>query len=401
MRPATKTGEATEHPLLKVLLAPLLDLRAALGDGSPPTEVLAALSAAADNTAAAEAPGRSGRYLLESTNTAPAAVPVAARTEGETVALADHHSALATLLNDAYATRDTAASRLDSVIEDFRAKAGPMLAAAQSQSDIDAVLDLAAQTIRDGVTEVGYARDEMDDHTRRTRALDRGPGAATVTVPDGFAADPSVRAALGGGTGIPAGLDPHQVAQLALQQAALAAGIQLGTVALDAGVEVGSKVIDGVVQVATHGIDTGAKLAEQAISTLAAGADGSGDQGTPPGSPGGTTTAPAGTGDKAGPGTLLFGGHGGAPTQNPPATKKDDGTTNGGTAPPVIAFPEPQQEPEPPTPEPGTPSQTGPGDQPGTTGALVPPATRPGAGQDQENPRPRRPGQAGVVLETS
>ncbi|WP_327151193.1 hypothetical protein [Nocardia sp. NBC_01329] len=405
MRATTKTVAGGEHPLLNVLMQPLLDLRASLGDGARPTDVLAALAAAADRTAAAEAPGRAGRYLLESTDTAPAAVPVAARTETEAVALADHHTSLSTVLTDAYATRDTAASRLDSVIEDFRTKAGPMLATAQSQSDVDAVIGLAAQTIRDGVTEVNYARDEMDDHTRRTRALGRGPDAPTVTVPDGFATAPGVTAGAGvpggvPGGGVPVGLDPQQAMQLALQQAALAAGVQLGTVALDAGVEIGSKLIDGVVQVATHGIDTGAALAEQGISTLAAGAAGAAGPGTEPGlhPGGGAPTAPAGSGDQ--PGAALFGGLGGTRSPSTPSGPKDEDTTSGDASPPVIPAPGTDSEPVFPVPDP-TPVLPRPGDQPGTTGAVLPPVTRPGAGQDQETPRPRRPGQAGVVLETS
>ncbi|MFI5721086.1 hypothetical protein [Nocardia sp. NPDC051750] len=399
MRPLPTTGlrATADHPLLSTLLAPLLQLRASLGDGTPPTAVLDALAAAADHTAAAEAPGRAGSYLLESTGTAPAAVPVAARTGTEVSELAGHHTALAALVTDAYATRATVAGRLDTIIDNFKATAGPMLDKARSQSDLDPVIGLASQAIREGVNEVSYAQDEMDGHTRRARELDRGPGAPGVTVPPGFAAAPGVPAAGPGATttgpGAPAVLDPQQAAQLAMQQAALAAGVQLGTVALDAGVEIGSKLIDGVVQVATHGIDTGAQLAEQGISTMAAGATGT-EGGTAPGLNPPAPPGPAAPGDKP----VLFGGLGGAPTAPAPgpAPKNDDSDSGAEGSGPVF-FPEQQPAPAPPPPAPVAPGS----DQPGTTGAVVPPAGRtgPGAGADQEQQRPRRPGQAGVTSE--
>lgn len=361
-----------DPPIVAELLAPLLELRAALGDGTGlDPDTAAALTAAADAAAAAEDPARLGTYALESTGTAPDAVPVIRRTGTEVAALADHTGTLSSLLDDAYTTRNTAAARVDAIIADFRRRARPMAAAATSQADIDAIIELAAQSIRDGVSAVDTARGEMDGHRRRAASYNQGADAPRVTVPHSYRAAPGVLGAA------PAVTDPAAAAQIALNQALIAGGVQLGTAAIDAGVQIGTRIVDGIVQVATHGIDTGAALAEQAITTAAAATD----PATAPGGPTGDSK-PAGPTGTSG----LFAGLGA------PAPKPDTPTTPAPAPKPSPVIP---PTPKPDTPSPSTPAPPPP--PPNQAGAVLPPVGRPREGQGQELERPRRAGQLGLT----
>jgi hypothetical protein len=422
MRPQTKTSTDGEHPLVAALLEPLLELRGSLGDGTPPPkEALEALAAAADNASAAEAPLRNGVYLLESTGTALAAVPVTQRTGTEVAALADHHKSLADLITSAYTTRDTAATQLDTIINTFRTNASAVLTAARDQYAVQDVIELAAQAIGSGVNVVNHARDEMAGLTDLAQVYDRGQ-APSVTVPAGFAAAPGVLATdptsdstivptssstttpapsakaptstgtvmtnpMGNpmSTAIPAGTDPQVAAQMMLQQALISGGVQLGTAAIDGGVQIGTHLIDGVVQVANHGIDVGSKLAEQGLSTMAAGA---GDPASNPTSSLnlGGPQAPDNAAPKPG-NAPLFGELGG--TQSPPAA------TNKGQDPGVTVNPDtPKPGPTQPIPQTHTTPNPPPsnGNQPG---AVMPPAPNRSTDPDQSR-LPSPPPQAGV-----
>lgn len=108
---------AVEEPaLVTALVAPLVKLRAALGDGSRPDETArAALAAVAGTVRAAVDTHRGGITPLASTETAAAAVPVLKRTGDEVGALADVADTLAPLVASAYATRDEAAAILATI----------------------------------------------------------------------------------------------------------------------------------------------------------------------------------------------------------------------------------------------------------------------------------------------
>ncbi|MFC7535731.1 hypothetical protein, partial [Actinoplanes sp. GCM10030250] len=68
MRPLDTTTPA-DPPIVTTLLEPLLELRAALGDGRGRPDPVGSLSAATAVTAAADDPARAGAYALESTDT--------------------------------------------------------------------------------------------------------------------------------------------------------------------------------------------------------------------------------------------------------------------------------------------------------------------------------------------
>ncbi|MFJ9369577.1 hypothetical protein ACIRRA_34880 [Nocardia sp. NPDC101769] len=175
-----------EPALVTALVAPLVKLRAALGDGTRPDgTALAALAAVAGTVRAAEDAHRGGITQLASTETASAAVPVLKRTGDEVCALADVAETLAPLLTSAYATRDKAAADLDALISDFRTQAAPLVKAARSQADLDSVVSLAADYVRDGVSVARVADGHMDTLTTQITTLDR----SGVTVPIGLRID--------------------------------------------------------------------------------------------------------------------------------------------------------------------------------------------------------------------
>ncbi|MFE3060540.1 hypothetical protein [Nocardia sp. NPDC059239] len=178
---------AVEEPaLVTALVAPLVQLRAALGDGTRPGgTALAALAAVPGTVRAAVDAHRGGITPLASTETAAAAVPVLKRTGDEVGALADVAETLAPLLTSAYATRDKAAADLDALIADFRAQATPLVKAARSQADLDSVVSLAADYVRDGLSVAEAADGGMDTLTARITTIDE----AGVTVPTGLRID--------------------------------------------------------------------------------------------------------------------------------------------------------------------------------------------------------------------
>ncbi|WP_433560822.1 hypothetical protein ACQP1O_24530 [Nocardia sp. CA-151230] len=181
---------AVEEPaLVTALVAPLVKLRAALGDGTRPDgTALAVLAAVAGTVRAAEDAHRGAITQLASTETAAAAVSVLKRTGDEVGALADVAETLAPLLTSAYATRDEAAADLDALIADFRAQATPLVKAARSQADLDPVVSLAADYVRDGVSVAEAADGRMDTLTARITTIDQ----AGVTVPTGLPIDDDI-----------------------------------------------------------------------------------------------------------------------------------------------------------------------------------------------------------------
>lgn len=460
-----KTDAGADPAIVATLLEPILRLRESLGPGGVDTAGIAeALRTAQRAAASTEAPGRIGIHALESTETAPQAVPVIRRTDSEVAALAQHTETLATLLFDAVATRDAAANRIDNIIADFRRRARPMVAAATTQTDADEIISLGAQSLRDAVSTINAARGDMDGHRRR--ALAHSEGGPHVTVPEGYqtlvgsdtdestedssssssstgarpsstssddhetspststSADMSTGTGAGAGTStgmgagadipmtpIPPGTDPQVMSHIALQNALVQGGVSLGTSAIDAGVEIGSKTIEGVTEVAIHGIDTGAGLAEQGITALAPEADPD------------ATTAPAATpGVPAGPGAPLgglgagptapdasspagggpFAGLGAGPTRTEPPGKVDPGADE--------ALPPPTSQPAPPPTSDSEPTYEDPdsGDDtvvveepPPPAGAMVPPPGRAPAEQPGlESGRSRRSGQLGMTFDS-
>jgi len=418
-----KADAGSDPAIVATLLEPILRLRESLGPGGVDTAGIAeALRTAQRAAISAETPGRVGVHALESTQTAPQAVPVIRRTDSEVAALAQHTETLSTLLADAVATRDAAANRLDAIIADFRRRARPMAAAATSQADADAIISVGAQSLRDAVSTINHARGDMDGHRRQ--AVAHGEAGPRVTVPEGYqsllssntgdsdadssssssatpsssrpssmstdddttssttstgtgtsagtgmstGASPSTSSStstgMGGGadipmTPIPPGTDPRVAAEIALNNALVQGGVSLGTSAIDGGVEIGSKVVEGITEVATHGIDTGAGLAEQGITALAPGAD-----------PDATTDPAASPGSPTGPGSgSLFGGLGAGAGPTAPEPSAPPNSSGGGPFAGLGAGP-PRN--DPPKIEPG-PEQASPPPPPATSQPAPPP----------------------------
>ncbi|MGV9833732.1 hypothetical protein ACWDUL_05960 [Nocardia niigatensis] len=190
MRTRTQGGDPTsgqEPALVTALVAPLVRLRAALGEGSRPDETtVAALAAVPASVRASDDAHRGGFAQLASSQTAAAVLPVLAKTGGELGALAEVAESLASLLVSAYAARDRAAAQLDTLIADFRAQATPLVNAARSQADLDPVVSLAADFLRDGVGVVQAADGHMDTLTSKVTDIDQ-PG---VHVPAGLLTGP-------------------------------------------------------------------------------------------------------------------------------------------------------------------------------------------------------------------
>ncbi|WP_282781878.1 hypothetical protein [Nocardia sp. CC201C] len=422
----TTTGADTdttipEPALVTTLVDPLLRLRAALGDGArPDAPTLAALAAIPATIAASDEPHRLGATGLEAAQTAVAAVPAITRTRNEVAAVADTTAGLGATLADAYATRDSAAAKLDTLIADFRSRATPLVNTARSQADLDAVVDLAADYIRDGVSVVQTANGEMDTHTGKVNILGGEETAPRVSVPSGFRGDTGTWGDKPAST--PAGTyntptltytpptatttDPVLAAQNALQTALINGGVTLGTSLIDAGVSVGTHLIDTVASVITHAMDKGTEVATTGIDALATVGTTAVTQAINPNANNGNGNGGGG----------LFGGLGaGAPTG--PGGNDDPAPEDGASpdigfnlGPGLDAGPE-DASPAPSAPYPSAPTYpdlgggTDPAPAPsaglptedtGTGGAAVPPpiAAKP---TPTEQDRPRRDGQAGVT----
>ncbi|MFI1918493.1 hypothetical protein [Nocardia sp. NPDC020380] len=166
------TVTVTEPALVTRLVAPLLELRASLGDGARPDgSAFDALAAAGTSTRNSDDPHRAGAQALTDAGTALAAVSAINRTRTQVAGLADVSDQLAPILSDAYDTRDRAAQSLDVLIADFRSKATNLVQNARSQADLDPILAMAADYIRDGVGVVKQADGEMDAHTAKVQQI--------------------------------------------------------------------------------------------------------------------------------------------------------------------------------------------------------------------------------------
>ncbi|AYF78041.1 hypothetical protein D7D52_34210 [Nocardia yunnanensis] len=178
------TPEQNEPALVTALITPLLRLRAALGSGVRPTaEMLAALAAVPGSVRASGDVHRAGVSQLAATDTAAAALSIMNVTAGRIGDLATVAETLAPLLFAAYDTRDRAAAELDMLISGFRAQATPLVNAARSQADLDAVVSMAADYVRDGVRVIATADVGMDALTAKVNEIDQ-PG---ITAPGGQA----------------------------------------------------------------------------------------------------------------------------------------------------------------------------------------------------------------------
>ncbi|WP_431950638.1 hypothetical protein [Nocardia lijiangensis] len=387
--PVVSNDPTSDPPIVAALVQPMLSLRASLGTGAtlPDRAITGALSAASTHAADSEGPHRDGLYQLESTWTsrgADAAVPALRTTQTEIGEISDRGPAYLSVLGDAQATSARAARRVDQIIADFRRDARQILGNATAAPDTDAVIDRAAQALRDAIATVGTARTEMNDHTRRLDEM----GPLTVTAPGGIGG--TTQPSVGGNstTTVPGvtvqgqPLDPAQAAQLQLQQQLISAGVQLGTSAISAGVDIGTHLIDKIVEVGTHAMDTVAasadKVIEKAIPELV--------------NPGGTTNGGNGNGTSGTPSKVIdFGG--GAPS-NPsqnatgPNARPDAPKPDTRPAPPASIIPGPA--PQDSSPRPSAPEPSG---QPGTHGGVAMP---PPMGGDQDR-RPRD-GQLGVTV---
>lgn len=260
----------SDPPMVTVLAEPLRRLRSGLGSGAPAPDqqVLGALTTASATADATESTQTRGLHALESSwsgQAADTAVPVIRTTRSEIGAVADRGPQYAALLSDAHSTSSRAAREVDVIIDDFRRDARAILDTATSAPETDAVIDRAAQAIREALGVVNTAQGEMDGHRQRLR--DMGP--MTMTTPQGVLTTPGTTIP-GTTTTVPGTvpgqpMDPALVMQLQLQQQLVAAGVQLGTTAIDAGVELGTKIIDRIADVGLKVVDTVGAQAGTAI----------------------------------------------------------------------------------------------------------------------------------------
>ncbi|WP_158675650.1 hypothetical protein [Nocardia stercoris] len=315
VQPAAQTSVATGHfgtmdpPIVAALVKPLLALRSALGSGRPaPNPVITtALTSASSHNADAESQHRDGVYTLESSWSGPgaqAAVPALRTTQTQLGDITDRGPAYLGVLADAQNTSARAATQVDRIIANFRADAKTILAGATAAPDTDALINRAAQALRDAITAVTTAQTEMADHTQRLSDIGPMTVVQGVSAPyDGSnqtgvnqygATDPANSTQYGGpdpapNTGaapasanrsgdqsvVPAATatgavpaDPAQAAQLQLQQQLISAGVQLGTSAINAGVDIGTHLIDKIAELGTHLIDSVATEAETVVPEL-------------------------------------------------------------------------------------------------------------------------------------
>ncbi|WP_280228681.1 hypothetical protein, partial [Nocardia cyriacigeorgica] len=294
--------------MVTVLAEPLRRLRSGLGSGAPAPDqqVLGALTTASATADATESTQTRGLHALESSwsgQAADTAVPVIRTTRSEIGAVADRGPQYAALLSDAHSTSSRAAREVDVIIDDFRRDARAILDTATSAPETDAVIDRAAQAIREALGVVNTAQGEMDGHRQRLR--DMGP--MTMTTPQGVLTTPGTTIP-GTTTTVPGTvpgqpMDPALVMQLQLQQQLVAAGVQLGTTAIDAGVELGTKIIDRIADVGLKVVDTvGAQAGTAIEQALNPGKADNAETGP-------ASTAPAGTpGNPVPPKAFDFGG---------------------------------------------------------------------------------------------
>uniref|UniRef100_UPI0024590F15 hypothetical protein n=1 Tax=Nocardia cyriacigeorgica TaxID=135487 RepID=UPI0024590F15 len=286
----------SDPPMVTVLAEPLRRLRSGLGSGAPAPDqqVLGALTTASATAYATESTQARGLHALESSwsgQAADTAVPVIRTTRSEIGAVADRGPQYAALLSDAHSTSSRAAREVDVIIDDFRRDARAILDTATSAPETDAVIDRAAQAIREALGVVNTAQGEMDGHRQRLR--DMGP--VTMTTPQGVLTTPGTTIP-GTTTTVPGTvpgqpMDPALVMQLQLQQQLVAAGVQLGTTAIDAGVELGTKIIDRIADVGLKVVDTVGAQAGTAI-----------EQALNPGKADNAETGPASTAPAGAPG---------------------------------------------------------------------------------------------------
>ncbi|WP_068054419.1 hypothetical protein [Nocardia xishanensis] len=387
--PVVSNDPTSDPPIVAALVQPMLSLRATLGTGAtlPDRAITGALSAASTHAADSEGPHRDGLYALESTWTsrgADAAVPALRTTQTEIGEISDRGPAYLSVLGDAQATSARAARRVDQIIADFRRDARVILGNATAAPDTDAVIERAAQALRDAIATVGTARTEMNDHTRRLDEM----GPLTVTAPGGVGgtSQPSIGGtsptAVPGVTVQGQPLDPAQVAQLQLQQQLISAGVQLGTSAISAGVDIGTHLIDKIVEVGTHAMDTVAASADKVI-----------DKALPELINPGSTTNGANNGGTSGTPSKVIDFGGGSPA-NP--SQNATGPSGKPDAPKPESRPAPPTSIIPPTPAPqdAPPKSPEPAGQPGTHGGVAMPPPMGGGDQDR---RPRD-GQLGVTV---
>ncbi|WP_067574478.1 hypothetical protein [Nocardia acidivorans] len=426
------TTKVVEEPaLVSALVAPLLKLRAALGTGARPDDkALSALTQVSTTVRASEDTHRSGATQLTSAETALAAVPAITKTTTETAGLADVSDKLTPLLTSAYDTRDQAATKLDTLIANFRAQATPLVKTARSQADLDTVVNLAADYVTDGVNVVKAADGDMDTYTTQVKQISAdSPG---VTVPaatvDTTGKNPSTtntttypntynngwnsqypnsnnngwnsnysngwnNSSYNNGTNTNylnsslAQSNPELAAQLTLQTALISAGVTLGSALITGGVTLGSALIDKGSTVITTAIEKGEAYGEKALAAnTTSGTTTTGGTTTPgattPGAktptidfnPGGTTTTD--------PGTTT------APTNDKPASVPQHPSTTAPTG-------EKPQAAQPAQPQAGIPN-----DSTTAPGAVAPPVTA-GKPQADTDDKTRRHGQAGVAPTTT
>jgi len=195
-----------DPPIIAVIVSAIQSLRDTLGDGSLPPNTLDALGAAVTTISDSVDTHNAGAYVLEASNTAPAAVP-ALRTVGtQLTGLGDTAKSLAQVLTDAYATRDQAAADIDHAISEFRTKATPLVTTAMDQSVVDKIISLGATAMGTALKAAATAVNDMAGHTRDATALDPST-TVTTGLPGGpgTAPTPPVQDTPPAGTVIPPG----------------------------------------------------------------------------------------------------------------------------------------------------------------------------------------------------
>ncbi|MEV0250794.1 hypothetical protein AB0H76_29655 [Nocardia sp. NPDC050712] len=389
MPPAT----SSDHATVQALIAPLLQLRDAVGDGTEPSaETTAALAAAASAAESTESPVRTGIYQLESTDSAEVVLPTVKKTGSQVSHLGSSSTALRTLLTKAYSTRSTAASKLDNLIAEFRRRANPMAKSAQSQADVDKIIRLARDYIADGISVVDTARDEMSTLQRQANALTNTSAEDSSTLQQ-YLSQSGI-----GGDDFDDGQNDDDVsdAQTALQKALISAGVTLGKEVISAGVTLGTEIIDALVSLGTEAIDKAAGLGEKVIDQAATTAQQAilpdtsttGTTGTAPN----TGAANPNTGNGTGTGPFGVGANNGGTGTQKPTESSPSAQAKPTTQDPV---------PDSSAPAPAAPRIPNPAPAAPPNGMVVPPVVKPNdQGQDQERPKPRA-GQLGVTPQHS
>ncbi|MEV6279335.1 hypothetical protein [Nocardia sp. NPDC051832] len=384
-------AKSNDHATVQALVAPLLQLRDAVGDGTEPSaETTAALVAAANAADSTESPVRTGIYQLESTDSAEVALPVVKKTGSQVSTLGASTTQLRTLLTKAYNTRATAATKLDALIAAFREKANPMAKSAQSQSDVDKIIRLARDYIADGISVVDTARAEMSTLQRQANAFTSNTAEDTSTLQN-YLSQSGI-----GGDDFDDGENDDDVsdAHTALQKALISAGVTLGKEVISAGVTLGTEIIDALVSLGTTGIEKVAGLGEKVIEEAATTAQQamSPDTGNPNNTNPNTSNQPSSSSPNSNLGQAPF-------AANTNGTQKPSDTTPSTQPKPTTQAPATPVAPE--QPNSSAPSNPAPNASAPAPGVVVPPLAKPNAqGQDQEQPRPRS-GQLGVTPQPS